>query len=124
MNPTFYTHVAIITALIVAFAFVLNLHPFKKKRLVLAYEHPSPMWYASECFMFLRATIMTCNTPDELKKCKDQVEAFYDKEFRVPITNRERKQYYIRLLAAISSKEELFAQVLDEHTEAFYHEDI
>lgn len=125
MNPTFYTHVAICTVLIIVFAFIVGKHPFKRKqRLLLAGEQTSPMWYASECFMFLKATIMTCSTPDELKKCRTQVEIFYDREFRAAISIRERKKYYARLLESIALKEELINQsmlVPDEHTEAFYH---
>jgi hypothetical protein len=123
MNPTFYIHVAISTVIIIVFALLLGTHSFKrKKRLSLAFEQPSPMWYASECFMFLKATILTCNTPDELKKCRGQVEIFYDREFRAPITKCERKKYYSRLLKAIVAKEDSWnAKVLDPSTEAFYH---
>lgn len=121
MNPALYYHVAISTVLIIVFAFILNVRPFKaKKRLTLAYEQPSPQWYANECFMFLKASIMTCSTPDELKKCKEQVEIFYDRKFRAPISIRERKKYYIRLHEAVALKESSF-KALDEHTEAFYH---
>lgn len=120
MNPTFYALVAIATVIIIVFAFILGTHPFKrKKRLSLVYEQPSPQWYANECFMFLKASIMTCSTPDELKNCKEQVEIFYDRKFRAPISIRERKKYYIRLHEAVALKEQLLNQ--DEYTEAFYH---
>lgn len=111
MNPALYYHVAISTVLIIVFAFILNVRPFGKKRLTLAYEQPSPQWYANECFMFLKATIMTCSTPDELRKCQAQVEIFYNRMFRAPITTCERKRYYTRLLEAIALKEELLNQL-------------
>lgn len=111
------------TVAFIGIAFILGTHPFKrKKRLSLVCEQPSPMWYASECFMFLKATILTCNTPDELKRCREQVEIFYDRKFRAPIPTSERKRYYARLLEAIATKENSWnAKVFDPNTEAFYH---
>jgi hypothetical protein len=102
---------AIVAGLLILAAFILGAHPFRrKKRLVLAKTQQFPQWYASECFMFLKATIMTCTTPDELKKCRSHVEIFYDRKFRAPISTRERKRYYTRLLEAIALKEELLNQ--------------
>jgi hypothetical protein len=99
MNPTFYIHVAVVTALIILVAFILGTHPFKKK------SPKDKFWLAGDYYTFLRANIQTCMTFEELEQLKNAVDGFYNKTFREPISRAERSRYYTRLMETIYKRE-------------------
>jgi hypothetical protein len=107
LTPEGQKHVAIATALIIAFAFAIGAHPFKKAKqlFVLAEAEEPNLWVAGDYYTFLRANIMTCPNFKELEDMKRVVEDFFEKEFRVPISCIDRKRYYARLLEAITQRE-------------------
>lgn len=99
MNPTFYIHVAIGTVLIIVMALILGAHPFGKKKT------KDQFWLAGDYYTFLRANIQTCMTFEELEQLKTVVNRFYYKEFREPISGKERERYYVRLMETIDKRE-------------------
>jgi hypothetical protein len=99
MNPTFYIHVAVVTALIILVAFILGTHPFKKK------SPKDKFWLAGDYYTFLRANIQTCITFEELEQLKVVVQRFYTKRFREPISGKDRDRYYTRLMETIDKRE-------------------
>lgn len=108
-------HLAIVVALVLGFAFLINLHPLKKKkRLVVADLYTGPwqpeqkepeLWCASSYYSWLVANIETSENLEKLQELMPRIDGFYDKEFRVPISIKERQRYYSRLLEAYSKKE-------------------
>lgn len=103
--------VAIITGLVITFAFLLRARLFKPKQ---KHVIPSAQWEASQYYIWLRIHILAAETPDELKKYKIAVEKFYDKQFREHISTRKRKKYYARLLEVVSNKESELLSVVDD----------
>ena len=99
MNQKLYYHVAISTVLIIVIAFILGARPFKKER------PKDKFWLAGDYYTFLRATIQTCMTFEELEHLKDAVDGFYYKQFREPINRAERTRYYDRLMETICKRE-------------------
>jgi hypothetical protein len=106
-------HLAIATALIVGFAFLLGLHPFKKKkRLVVSDLVTSTqkntfaeLWTAGDYFMYLNALLKASQTPDELKRAMVYVENYKERKFRVPISGADLNDYYNRLIDSYTQKE-------------------
>jgi hypothetical protein len=95
-----------VTIMVIAFAFLIGLHPFKtKKRLVLASPGDQNLWTAGDYYMFLNSLIRASRTPDELKGTMALIEGYYDKQFRVPVSTFDRKEYYARLLNTYCKKE-------------------
>jgi hypothetical protein len=112
MNPTFYTHVAICTVLILLAALVLGTHPFKKKkRLVLAAPADLNLWTAGDYYMFLNSLIRASKSLEELQKNMPLIDGYFDKCFRVPISTIDRKRYYSRLLESYCQKENELMQI-------------
>lgn len=97
---------AFVAALIVMFAFALDAHPFKeKKHLVLAPIEDPNLWTAGDYFTFLSSMIRSAPTMEELANYMPLIEAFFDKEYRVPISNYQLKRYYARLLEVYCARE-------------------
>lgn len=105
--------VAVITVLLIAFAFLFNVHPFKKnKRLVIGDLAVAPaknlfaeLWTAGDYFMYLNALLKVSNTPDELRQAMVYVKNYKEKTFRVPISAKDRSHYYDRLIDTYTKKE-------------------
>jgi hypothetical protein len=105
-SPEFLNAVAGVTVLVIAFAFLIGLHPFKsKKRLVLVAETDHNMWTAGDYFTFLSSLIRSSPTLDELSETMPLIEGFFDKPYRVPISNIQLKKYYARLLEVYCNRE-------------------
>lgn len=105
-KPEVLKHVAICTALIIAFAFFFRIHPFKRKtRLALTASEDQNLWVAGDYYTFLRANIQTCSTFVELEGLREAVEGIFYKKFRVPITSADRSRYYTRLMEAVTQRE-------------------
>src|ERR1044072_7128809 len=103
---------AIVTALVISFAFLIGAHPFKKKRrLILAAETDQNLWTAGDYYMFLSSLIRASKTSRELQETMPLIDAYYDKVFRVPISTKDRKDYYARLLNTYCSKEIEFEKI-------------
>jgi hypothetical protein len=96
LTPEGQKHVAIATALIIAFAISFGVHPFKKKR----QAELTDVWAASDYYRYVRTLVMVSNTMEQLQATMPIIEGFFDKTFRVPISTIERKRYYSRLLEA------------------------
>jgi hypothetical protein len=105
-------HLAIVIALVLVFAFIIGLHPFKKKRrLVLAATIDHNIWMAGDYYMYLNSLIRASKALEELQQTMPLIEAYYDKEFRVPISKAVRKDYYARLLQSYCDMEIKFGKI-------------
>jgi hypothetical protein len=109
-DPQFLKRFALCMALIVAGAFIIGAHPFKKKRQAVV----SPNLTMGENFVFLRTIIRTCNSRKELEQLKAEADDFFNEYFNSNSKNTELKQYYSRLLEVISAKESEMVLVCTE----------
>src|SRR5690242_4264743 len=90
---------AFVSAFIILFAFSIGAHPFKsKKRLMLAAGENENLWAAGDYFTFLSSLIRSAPTLEKLSETMLLIDGFFDKPFRVPISNYQLKSYYTRLL--------------------------
>lgn len=106
---------AIVTAYVIAFAFLIGLHPFKKeKRLLIAdlatgpykpVEQEPKLWTAGEYFTFLSSLVRSSATLEDLAETMPLIEGFFDKPFMGPISNYQLKKYYARLLEVYCNRE-------------------
>jgi hypothetical protein len=97
---------AFVTAFIILFAFALGAHPFKsKKRLVLASAENLNLLTAGDYFTFLSSIIRSSPTLEKLNETMPLIDGFFDKQYRVPISNNQLKQYYARLLEVYCNRE-------------------
>lgn len=101
--------------LVIAFALLLSVHPFKKeKRLVvgdlstgpykLKKEDPS-MLTAGDSFTLLSSMVRSAPTLGKLQAYMPAIEAFFDRKYRVPIDNHQLQRYYARLLEVYCKRE-------------------
>lgn len=103
---------AIVTALVVGFAFLLGLHPFKKKqRLVLSSPENMSLWTAGDYFTFVNSLILSSKSLEQLQKTMDLIDGYFDKPFRVPISSVEVKKNYQRLLESYCEMERKFENI-------------
>lgn len=106
LTPEGQKHVAVATALIIAFAFLFRVHPFKRKtRLALTAPEDQNLWVAGDYYTFLRANIQTCSTWVELEQLREAVEAIFYKKFRAHISSTDRSRYYTKLMEALTARE-------------------
>ena len=95
-----------VTVMVIAAAFLIGAHPFKeKKRLVLAPAEDPNLWTAGDYFTFLSSMVRSSPTLEELSETMPLIEGFFDKPFRVPISNYQLKRYYARLLEVYCARE-------------------
>lgn len=105
-----------VVPIVIAFAFLLSVHPFKKKkRLVIAdlatgpynlkEEDPS-MLTAGDYFTLLSSMIRSAPTLEKLNAYMPAIEAFFDRKYRVTISNQQLQKYYARLLEVYCAREQ------------------
>jgi hypothetical protein len=105
-SPEFLNAVAACTVALLGILFIIGLHPFKrKKRLVLSVATDENMWTAGDYFTFLTSIIRSSPTLEELSETMPLIEGFFDKAYRVPISNYQLKRYYSRLLEVYCNRE-------------------
>lgn len=105
-----------VTVMVIAAAFLIGAHPFKsKRRLVLAPAQDPNLWTAPDYYMFLNSLIKASKSLKELQDTMPLIEGYYDKEFRVPISTADRKDYYARLLNTYCQIELKFENIPVEH---------
>jgi hypothetical protein len=112
-SPEFLNAVACVTVFVLSIALIIGLHPFKsRKRLVVVrLEEETTMWTAGDYFMFLNSLIRASKNVEELQETMVHIERYYDKAFRVPISTRDRKEYYARLLESYCEMESKFEMI-------------
>jgi hypothetical protein len=101
--------------LVIAWAFLIGCHPFKKeKRLVIGDLYTGPyvpevqetkLWVAGDYFTYLSSLIRSSATLEDLAETMPLIENFFDKPFRVPVSNYQLKRYYARLLQVYCARE-------------------
>jgi hypothetical protein len=106
---------AIVTAYVIAIAFLIGAHPFKKdQRLVISdlattpyvpEEEEPKLWVAGDYFAFLSSLVRSSATLEDLAETMPLIEGFFDKPFRVPVSNYQLKRYYARLLQVYCNRE-------------------
>jgi hypothetical protein len=97
---------AFVTVFVIIAAFAIGAHPFKKKkRLVLAKAEDPALLTAGDYFTFLSSIVRSSPTLEKLNKTMPLIEGFFDKKYRVPISNHQLKQYYARLLEVYCNRE-------------------
>jgi hypothetical protein len=106
---------AFVTVWVIGAAFLLGCHPFKKeKRLVIGDLYTGPyvpevqetkLWVAGDYFTFLSSLIRSSATLEDLAETMPLIENFFDKPFRVPVSNYQLKRYYARLLQVYCARE-------------------
>jgi hypothetical protein len=115
-SPAFLNAVAAATVTLLGILFIVGLHPFKKgkKRLVIAdlattpyvpEEQEPKLWVAGDYFTFLSSLVRSSVTLEDLAETMPLIEAFFDKPFRVPVSNYQLKRYYARLLEVYCARE-------------------
>lgn len=95
------------TVALICLAFFLGTHPFKTKNsLTLASAEDQNLWVAGDYFTFLSSIIRSSPTLEELSETMPLIDNFFDKPFRVPISNYQLKSYYTRLLEVYCNREQ------------------
>jgi hypothetical protein len=101
-----FAQIVFIALLLIGFAFVFDAHPFKKKqRLVVGSNENQNLWTAGDYFTFVNSLIKASNSMEELQKVEPLIDGYFDKPFRVPISNADVKKYYARLLESYCEAE-------------------
>jgi hypothetical protein len=115
-SPEFYNAVAACTVALLGILFIIGLQPFKKKkRLVIADLAKGPcqppkkedpaLLTAGDYFTFLSSMVRSSPTLEDLAETMPLIEAFFDKPYRVRISNYQLKIYYARLLEVYCNRE-------------------
>lgn len=105
-SPEFLNAVAASTVALIGILFIIGLHPFKKtKQLVAAPAEDPAMLTAGDYFTFLSSIIRTSPNMKKLNETMPLIDGFFDKKYRVPISNHQLKQYYARLLEVYCNRE-------------------
>jgi hypothetical protein len=95
-----------VTVMVIAAAFLIGAHPFKSKtQLVLSPAEDPNLWVAGDYFAFLSSLVRSSATLEDLAETMPLIEAFFDKPFRVPVSNYQLKRYYARLLQVYCARE-------------------
>jgi len=95
--------VAITTTLLIGFAFILGLHPFKSKN--KQRTTPSAQWDIESYYMYVKALIASSLTLEQLFDNQPSMKGFFSKPFSGNNTHKERIKYYNRILEVYCQKE-------------------
>lgn len=105
-SPEFLNAVAVSTVALIGILIIVGLHPFKKKkRLVVAPAEDTALLTAGDYFTFLSSIIRSSPTMEKLNDTMPLIDGFFDKKYRVAISNHQLKQYYARLLEVYCNRE-------------------